>query len=257
MRKQEGITLMTLVITIIILLILAGVVLNLAISENGIIKLAEKAGKTQTIAEIKDDIKLKLLEAESQAILRGEKIEEEQIKDIVAKYGEIQEDGNIKLKDSEEIINFKELYNREIVANGSYTDKKEKITKLENQVKELEKQIEKLESTSKYEIIDLGQITSYDVKYNYPSNYKELTTENFVLKILEISGNPAGYWENVTLGVTSIGISSFTSGEILYDSELGKLNIIPPSGKIFLSSATGAIGLNENLNIKYKILLIK
>ena len=36
---------MVLVITIIILLILAGITLNLTLGENGIIKMAEKAGK--------------------------------------------------------------------------------------------------------------------------------------------------------------------------------------------------------------------
>ena len=40
MKKQKGITLIALVITIIILLILAGVVINLTLGENGIIRLA-------------------------------------------------------------------------------------------------------------------------------------------------------------------------------------------------------------------------
>lgn len=52
-RKNDiGITLIALVITIILLLILAGVVLNLALGENGIIKLAEKAGKDYQNASI-------------------------------------------------------------------------------------------------------------------------------------------------------------------------------------------------------------
>ena len=37
MRKQKGITLIALVITIIVLLILAGVTLNLVLSNNGLI----------------------------------------------------------------------------------------------------------------------------------------------------------------------------------------------------------------------------
>lgn len=52
MKKQKGITLIALIITIIILLILAGVVLNLTIGQNGIINRAKEAGKTyQNAAE--------------------------------------------------------------------------------------------------------------------------------------------------------------------------------------------------------------
>lgn len=45
MKKNNGITLISLIITIIILLIIAGVVLNLALGNNGIFKLASKASK--------------------------------------------------------------------------------------------------------------------------------------------------------------------------------------------------------------------
>ena len=43
--KNKGITLIALVITIIVLLILAGVTINLTLGENGIFKTAEMAGK--------------------------------------------------------------------------------------------------------------------------------------------------------------------------------------------------------------------
>ena len=43
MKKQKGITLIALVITIIVLLILAGVSINLVIGENGILKQAQNA----------------------------------------------------------------------------------------------------------------------------------------------------------------------------------------------------------------------
>ena len=43
--KNKGITLVALVITIIILLILAGITLNLTLGQNGIITRAQEAGK--------------------------------------------------------------------------------------------------------------------------------------------------------------------------------------------------------------------
>lgn len=45
MENKRGITLIALIITIIILLILAGIVMNLVIGENGIIKMAQQAGR--------------------------------------------------------------------------------------------------------------------------------------------------------------------------------------------------------------------
>ena len=43
MRKEKGITLVALIVTVVILIILAGVSLNLAFSDNGLIKKAEYA----------------------------------------------------------------------------------------------------------------------------------------------------------------------------------------------------------------------
>ena len=44
MREEKGITLVALVVTIIVLLILAGVTITLALSQNGIIGRAQQAG---------------------------------------------------------------------------------------------------------------------------------------------------------------------------------------------------------------------
>ena len=50
-NDNKGITLIALVITIIVLLILAGVTINLTLGENGIFKTAEMAGKNYTQAQ--------------------------------------------------------------------------------------------------------------------------------------------------------------------------------------------------------------
>lgn len=54
MRKEKGITLIALIITIIIMLILAGVVITLTIGENGLFKTAKYAAKNYTNAEAKE-----------------------------------------------------------------------------------------------------------------------------------------------------------------------------------------------------------
>ena len=49
--SQRGITLIALVITIIVLLILAGVTINLTLGENGILTTAQQAAKNYTDAQ--------------------------------------------------------------------------------------------------------------------------------------------------------------------------------------------------------------
>lgn len=78
MRKQEGITLIALVITIIVLLILAGVSIAMLTGENGILTKATTA-KTQSIeAELKEQVSLAL----------GEIIADQETTNIVATAGE-------------------------------------------------------------------------------------------------------------------------------------------------------------------------
>jgi len=56
--NQRGITLIALVVTIIVLLILAGVTINIVFSDNGIIKRAQSVGATQKNAEIMEKLEL-------------------------------------------------------------------------------------------------------------------------------------------------------------------------------------------------------
>ena len=53
-ETRKGITLIALVLTIIVLLILAGITINLTIGEDGIIKRAQEAGKNYTEAAEKE-----------------------------------------------------------------------------------------------------------------------------------------------------------------------------------------------------------
>ena len=59
-KTKKGITLIALVVTIIVLLILAGVALSLVLGENGITERAVNAGKTQNIAGAKEQFELEV-----------------------------------------------------------------------------------------------------------------------------------------------------------------------------------------------------
>lgn len=65
MKNQKGITLVALVVTIIVLLILAGVSLALVTGENGILGKASDTAKTQKEAEMKENVSLQLVALEA------------------------------------------------------------------------------------------------------------------------------------------------------------------------------------------------
>lgn len=63
-QKTDGITLIALVVTIIVLLILAGITISLVIGQNGIITKANQAKVKQEKAQIYESLKLKILDKE-------------------------------------------------------------------------------------------------------------------------------------------------------------------------------------------------
>ena len=110
---QQGITLVALVVTIILMLILAGIVLGLTIGEHGIIGKAQEAKKQQIISEAKEEIGIDIVSAQIEAIEKNEELEWQQVEDIIAKYGELQEDGDtIILKDTRYEISLSEIYTK-------------------------------------------------------------------------------------------------------------------------------------------------
>ena len=86
MKKQNGITLISLVITIIVLLILAGVSINAMIGNNGILANAQDATKQYELESLKEQVSLDLLNEE----ISGEELTEEKLYTILSKYGTVQ-----------------------------------------------------------------------------------------------------------------------------------------------------------------------
>ena len=58
LKKQEGITLVALVVTIIVLIILAGISINLILGDNGIITIAKKAKENTELAKTDEETQL-------------------------------------------------------------------------------------------------------------------------------------------------------------------------------------------------------
>ena len=84
LRKGEnGITLIALVVTIVVLLILAAVTISAVFGENGLLKTIEIAKEKNKIAEYKEDLNQKLLEAKMNVLLDNSKVLEETRKIIL------------------------------------------------------------------------------------------------------------------------------------------------------------------------------
>ncbi len=141
--NQKAITLIALVITIVVLIILAGVAISLTLNQNGIFNKAKEARRLQLEAEYREKIGTDILDAQIDAIARNEELEDAQVKDIISKYGELQEDGDtIKIKDNDIQVSLKDIYNGTTSSTGgSYTENKQKIAELEKEIEDIKKSL--------------------------------------------------------------------------------------------------------------------
>ena len=97
-KSERAITLIALVVTIIVLIILAGVSINLVLGDNGIIEKAKEAKFKQERATVIDNAKLGLVEKQLDDINGSISLTDAQIEGVLSKYGTVNknEDGSIK-----------------------------------------------------------------------------------------------------------------------------------------------------------------
>lgn len=100
MKRQKGITLIALVVTIVVLLILAGIALNLVLGDNGIITRSKEAKVTQEEVAEKEQIEMALAgyyaEGEDKGTLNMSKFDEGKITTTDGKQYEVIEDDTIQ-----------------------------------------------------------------------------------------------------------------------------------------------------------------
>ena len=91
-KSTKGITLISLVVTIIILLILAGVTIATLMGDNGLINKAKDAKIKTEIASIKEQIQIDIIGKQSE---NNGNISEDSLKEILEKYGTLSEEEKI------------------------------------------------------------------------------------------------------------------------------------------------------------------
>ena len=82
-KNNRGITLIALVVTIIVLLILAGIVISFALGENGLLEKAKEASEKTKKAEVKQEIEIAILDIQAELQLKEEQTDLD--KDIIEK----------------------------------------------------------------------------------------------------------------------------------------------------------------------------
>lgn len=85
--NQKGITLVTLIVTIIIMLILASVTITIGLSDTGIIQKAKDTANLAELDTIKEKIQLDILDALANS--KEDRLPNKVVEDILNKYGDV------------------------------------------------------------------------------------------------------------------------------------------------------------------------
>lgn len=93
LKQKNGITLIALVVTIIVLLILAGVSIAMLTGNNGILSQAQNAQEQTEIAKIKEEIQVKISAKQTENLKSS--IYDKDLQVILEEYGTLEGEGNI------------------------------------------------------------------------------------------------------------------------------------------------------------------
>lgn len=175
MKENKGVTLVALVVTIIILIILAGVSINMLVGDNGIITLTQKAKENTELAKLEEEQNLnsiydELINYNSISFPSGDGNELQNKFDALKKeYDSLQADYGT----------FKATIAQAITEKGIQTDETATAETMAQNIKSLSG------ATIQY----LGSSTSINVKNTLPDKYASLTKDNFLVEFASLSAN--------------------------------------------------------------------
>lgn len=187
LREKHGITLVALVITIIVLLILAGVTVELLIGENGILSSARSANKNTILTQIEEKIKLALIASRMNAE-NGFKINETIFEE------------ELKNSFGEELVIKKQGENNSLPWMVTINKYKFKINSNET--------LEEINEARNYSSLDMAQITSTSDGDTGLFYLRNLVNENANYKYTE--STKAYYWLSTVLTARSNNFLAMT-----------------------------------------------
>lgn len=234
MKNKKGITLIALIITILVMLILVGVVISMAIEEEGVIKQAGDADEKTSIAQIIEETKIQVLDKQ---ISKEGKVYKEDLITVLESKGTLSDEDNILDKTLTTNDGNYEIAVREIY-DGILYEKPAKPTIIFK--------IESVEYTAEEGMTWLEWVNSeYNVDDYYSTfNGYVLLTDRGYLRV----GKEDGKYNSSDVKSEELIISGFQYYEVYYGAEC-----VFPNSKI-LNSENGNYTLAKDIKENDKIL---
>ncbi len=266
--RENGITLIALIITIIILLILAGATINALIGENGLFKTAKKAGEEYIKSQIKEELEVEIANIQSKKIAKGEEFSREDLWElqkigVIINSIEILEEGEYKdyyftidenyvvtiggkndaikpkielTKDTEEIVEEVTIRVKVTTEDGII----ELVTKPDGtETKETEFEY-KVKENKTYTFVAKGSNGGRAVESIEITNVKEIVAEPIIKSNF---GYPV---------LTSSGIVSSGETTIIFDNKTGLENYYSIDNGTTWNKYTGSFNVTQESTIKAK-----
>lgn len=240
MKNQRGITLVSLVITIIILILLAGVSIAIVFDEDGIITKSKQAAENMEIAAI-----------EEQEML-NELYNKLQIGSTTG--GSTSNSGEFEVKFNNlkiEYENYKTKVAEALTSKGIEATKEDDADTIANSINSIQSS----------NFVYLGEGTSFDVS-SY-SGYENFTADNFIVESTSASGSGRGSGSINSGGFSSLGMQVNASCSLTvtktYNAETGTFtcsSVVRGSGSASgTGTNTGTVSGGASANSKCKVYL--
>ena len=263
--KQAGITLVALVVTIIVLLILAGVTISLLLEDNGILKKVGEAEEIQRAAMVREEVTLAIYDNE--VITSTEKTDEEKenIKTKTDVVNDLVEKGYLRIEE------FELLKTEDTITIGNVTIDFQKLPKTYSITFDANGGIDAPEDQTKIEGIDTYLSTIIPNKTNYIFGGWSINSSNVVayspndvysinqnlnlfaiwlgpgysssVNAVKYRGNNENIYSFAIVGVNTGSVWGGSDGIYTDDSNIAKAAV-----------HAGLVQLNENAVVKIKIL---
>lgn len=200
MRRNRGITLITLVIIIILITVLAGILLNISLKDNGLFIRAKEAKEEIEKASIIEKIKIEIMN--NQIEKDEQNISEEVLEEILQKYGEVQKDETgriiyIKVNKLGYNIPIKDILNEEKIKD---------LNQKPNEPQESEEKIRKITLDKQELTIEVGSkgrlVVTIEPK-DVQNKVVEWTTDNEQILNINNEGEVTALKEGTTIVTVS------------------------------------------------------
>lgn len=208
MKKQRGITLIALVITILIIVILAGVTINMTVGKNGIITRAVSAREDMKISEGKEKISLALLEMQTDRAIEGRNCDLDYISKNIdgkikgAKIEGIKGDPVVKIYISYKDYMFKITPDLQVLLMGNINIAEEPEIEIIRDVTQTGVEKVNLTVKAKVEEGEISEIVKPDGTVEYSDEVSYLVTENGAYTFKAVTAK--GTTEEKTVNIQSI-----------------------------------------------------